>query len=128
MNGNQSAPLSPTDASLQTQVQGLQKLLTASLALVLVIGVSLAGYLYGQNRIVKTQLREAETFVKDYNEKSVPEVNRLKAGLLYYGAGHPDFAPILQKFGMDKKPGAPAAADGAAPSSAPASTGTTPKR
>lgn len=89
---------------LQKQIASLQNLLAFALVLMLVVGGSLAGYLYGQTRVVKTSLRDTQAFINDYNEKSVPKLKELQASLQNYASTHQDLVPILQKYGMAKAP------------------------
>jgi hypothetical protein len=104
-----SQPQAAGNQDLQKQIDGLQKLFAVALVLMLMVGGSLAGYLYGQNRVVKTSLRETETFIKDYNERSVPKLKELQAALQNYSTTHADLVPILQKYGMAKAPASPTA-------------------
>ena len=106
-----SQPMSANPQDLQKQLDGLQNRFVVALVLMLLIGGSLTGYLYGQNRVVKASLRDTEAFIKDYNERSVPKLRELQASLQNYSAAHPDLVPILQKYGMvAPKPGAAPAA------------------
>lgn len=94
---------------LQKQIDGLQKLFAVALVLMLMVGGSLAGYLYGQNRVVKASLRDTEAFIQEYNERSVPKLKELQAALQNYAGTHQDLVPVLQKYGMSKAPASPAA-------------------
>jgi hypothetical protein len=106
-----SQPLATGGQDFQKQIDGLQNLLAVALGLMLVVGGSLAGYLYGQNRVVKASLRDTEAFIKDYNERAVPKLKEIQAALQKYGDTHPDIAPILQKYRItDPKLAAPPAA------------------
>ena len=104
-----SQPQTAGIQELQKQIDGLQKLFAVALVFMLMVGGSLAGYLYGQNRVVKTSLRETETFIREYNERSVPKLKELQAALQNYAGTHQDLVPVLQKYGMSKAPGSPAA-------------------
>jgi len=113
MNGTQSTPQSASD--LEKQVQSLRLILALALACALAIGASLSLFLYGQHRIVKRNLTDAQKFIDDYNTNSVPLLRSLQQNLQVYASTHPDLTPVLQKYGITNRPAAPSPSTGGAP-------------
>ena len=97
-------PTSPTPVStvesLQRQLQTLRKLFVVVLAILLVISGSLMIFLWGQKRILNSQLREARKFVEDYEKVTAPFIGNLISNVQAFGRSHPDFNPILDKYGL----------------------------
>ena len=89
-----------TVESLERQLQALRKLFVVVLAILLVISGSLMIFLWGQKRILNTQLREARKFVEDYEKVTVPFIGNFISNLQAYGRTHPDFNPIMDKYNL----------------------------
>jgi hypothetical protein len=109
----------PSVEQLQEQVQSLQRLLGLALAASLLLGASVTVFLWGQQRILKGQLREAATIVSDHDTKSLPMLTNFIASLQAYGKTHPDFAPLVDKYGLKAPAGPAASAPTPAPKPAP---------
>lgn len=102
MNGTDSPTSSA--AGLEPQLKSLRFCLVLTLAFAFVMGVSLTLFLYGQHRIVKKNLTDAQKFIDEYNTNAVPTLRSLQQNLQSYGSTHPDIAPILQKYGLTNRP------------------------
>ena len=83
---------------LERQLQALRKLFVVALAILLVISGSLMIFLWGQKRILNSQLHEARKFVEDYEKVTAPFLNNFVSNLQAYGRTHPDFDPIMDKY------------------------------
>jgi len=95
------APASPTTVqALQQQLESLRKLMAVALLVVLVIGVSLAGYLWGQKRIIHRQLAESQKLVDDYERVTAPFLSNFVINLQVYARTHPDINPIMDKYSL----------------------------
>ena len=110
MNGTDSTPQPAPD--LQPQIQSLRLSLVLGLACALAIGLSLTLYLYGQHRIVKKNLTDAQKFIDDYNTNQVPMLRSLQQNLQTYASTHPDLWPVIGKYGFTNRPAAAPAAGG----------------
>ena len=115
MNGNE--PTSQTDSGLAAQVRSLQLALTVSLACSVLLGLTLAGYLYGQYRTTSRDLEGAHRMIDSYNTNAVPLLRSLQQNLQTYATAHPDLMPILIKYGMaaTNRPGGGPSMGGSAP-------------
>jgi hypothetical protein len=95
-----SATPAPTVESLERQLQSLRKLFVVTLTILLVISGSVMVFLWGQKRILNSQLREAQKFVDDYEKVTMPFLNNFVSNLNTYAKTHPDINPVLDKFGV----------------------------
>jgi hypothetical protein len=92
----------PEIAALKNQV------FTLLMALIVVSG-TLTVFLYRQSSLTGSDLTQAKQLnvMVTQNETSLMNfINQLVA----YGEKHPDFLPVLKKYGLTPQPGAPAAA------------------
>lgn len=94
-----STPASGIEA-LERQLQSLRKLFVVALTLLLIVSGSVMIFLWGQKRILNSQLREARKFVGDYEKITAPFINNFISGLQAYGRTHPDFKPIMDKYNL----------------------------
>ena len=85
---------------LERQLQALRKLFVVALAILLVISGSLMIFLWGQKRILNSQLSEARKFVEDYEKVTAPFLSSFISNLQAYGRTHPDFNPIMDKYNL----------------------------
>jgi len=99
-SGAPAAATPPSVEQLQQQVQSLQRLLGLVLAATLLLGASVTVFLWGQQRILKSQLRDSTTIVNEHDTKSLPMLTNFVASLQAYGKTHPDFAPLVDKYGL----------------------------
>jgi hypothetical protein len=114
------SPLQPAANNLQAQFDTLRHLVSSILILVVVISGTLNIYLLRQWRSTQKDLQvirpQAAQMVGEF-QKGAPLINDFLKRVSDYGLTHPDFVPILSKYGI--KPGAPPPPT-AAPKSAPA--------
>ena len=92
----------PGSTSSPSEVQVLRNLLQITLIALVLISGSFAGFIYIQMKLVRGQLSEQRPGVlkamRDYNDISRPLIEKFTAKIQAYGATHPDFRPILQKY------------------------------
>jgi hypothetical protein len=113
---NESETNSPAQTELTDQIVALRhQVFTLLLALVVVSG-TLTVYLYRQASLARKDIAaikpQAAQIIKAFSENRVGMENFVKQ-LSAYGNTHPDFQPILRKYGIVPQPanapGAPAA-------------------
>jgi hypothetical protein len=120
-NPNSSTP-DATVESLERQLQSLRKLFVIALTILLVISGSVMIFLWGQKRILNSQLRDARKFVDDYEKTTAPFLGNFVNNLNAYAKTHPDLNPILDKYNLR-----PAASNVPPPVAAPAPKTPAPK-
>lgn len=109
----------PDLAALQQQVQSLQKLLQATLAVLLVTSGCFMVFLWRQQRTLSQQAQDAEAkrIAKAFDTEVIPFVNRFVPSLQAYAKTHPDLNPILDKYNL-RQPAQGQATTGALPAGA----------
>ena len=116
-NLDNKAPIQPNATDLQAQYDSLRHLVVSILILVIVISGTLNIYLLRQWRSASKDLAgirpQAAQMIADYQRVSAPLMTDFVKKITDYGRTHPDFAPILAKYGL--KPTGPT---GAAPATA----------
>lgn len=121
-----SQPDLPESTNVQLQIQALRQLILSTLLLVLVVSGAFNIFLLRQYRTVKAELApmkaNAAQIIQQCNTINAT-ANDLAKKFLEYGRTHPDFMPILNKYGIRS-----AGATGAPPSTslAPSVPGMTP--
>ena len=112
MNESETNP--PVAADLAVQVDSLRRQITLLLLALIVISGTLTTYLFYQSRAVGSELAglepQAQAIIQNYN-KSLPNIQKFVQELVAYGQAHPDFQPILKKYGIPLTP--PAATNSA---------------
>jgi hypothetical protein len=107
MNSDNSSEI----ASLQRQVFGL------IIALILVTA-TLTCYFYDQVRLARHSVAQANQIINALKQNE-PQISAFINQLVAYGQAHPDFVPVLTKYGIAPvkgvPPGAPAGAVPTAP-------------
>ncbi len=100
---NKPAP-QPDANNLQEQLNSLQHLVVSVLVLVIVVSGTLNIYLLRQYRSAKSDLTmvrpQVTQMVADYNKTTGPLIGDFIKRLTEYGRSHPDFVPILAKYGI----------------------------
>ena len=103
-------------------IDALRHLVVSILILVVVISGTLNIYLLRQWRSTSKDLAgirpQATQMIAEYQKVSGPLMNDFVKKITEYGRTHPDFAPVLAKYGL--KPAAPTNAPPAAPAPPPA--------
>ena len=105
---NKTSP--PPNANvLQTQHDALRHLVVSMLILVVVISGTLNIYLLRQWRSTSKDLAairpQASQMITEYQKVSGPLMDNFVKKISEYGRTHPDFAPIMAKYGL--KPATP---------------------
>jgi hypothetical protein len=113
---------------LQAQCDALRHLIVSILILVIVISGTLNIYLLRQWRTASKDLAvirpQATQMIAEYQRVSAPLMTDFVKKITEYGRTHPDFAPILAKYGLK-----PASLTGAAPAATtPQQSAPTPKK
>ena len=117
-------PPLPDDSQLQAQLEDLRHLVISVLILMVVVSGTLSVFLlrhWTQTRRDLAAYRiEASMLVDAYNKQAGPQMDAFIEKLKEYGRTHPEFAPILARYGI-----APTASAGAP---APTKTSTPPTK
>jgi hypothetical protein len=104
-------------SQLESQVAALQHLVTTLLVLLVIVSGTLSIFLLRQWQMARKDLGairpSALQIIADYNKERAPRMDAFLDKLKDYGRTHPDFVPILVRYGLATNV-APAA--GAAPS------------
>jgi hypothetical protein len=92
----------PAGSGSPYEVEVVRNLLVmAMIGLVLASG-SFMLFMYQQMKMVRGQLAEQrpgiQKAIQDYNQISLPLIQRFSARVQGYASTHPDFKPILQKY------------------------------
>ncbi len=116
LNPTPATPASTT-GDLQAQVDALRNLLNTVLVLALVVSGTLNIYFLRQYRNAKGDLRSIQTqataMVAEYEKTTGPAMDEFIRKVTEYGRTHSDFAPIMNKYQLNKS-----ASTGAAPATA----------
>ena len=119
------SPVQPDVSDLRAQLDQLRHFGVSVLVLVIIISGTFNIYLLRQWQSSRKDLAairpQAEQMIADYQRTSSPMINDFVKKLADYGRSHPDFAPVLAKYGI--RPAGPAntppPAPGAPPPAAP---------
>jgi hypothetical protein len=95
----------PADASLlQAQFEDLQHLVISVLILLVVVSGTLSVYLLRQWRTTSKDLAAVRLnytqFINEYHKVGQPRMDAFLDKLKEYGRTHPDFVPILTRYGL----------------------------
>jgi hypothetical protein len=116
-NLDNKTPIQPVGNDLQAQFDALRHLVVSILILVIVISGTLNIYLLRQWRSASRDLAgirpQAAKMIDDYQKMTLPMMTDFVKKITEYGRTHPDFAPVLAKYGL--KPAGSAAAAPATP-------------
>ena len=105
MNESQSEPQTNTPAAdvLSDQVASLRRQITILLLALIVISGTLTVYLWYQSHVtgkaIGTLQPQAVQLTRVY-EQNRPNIDKLVRQLIVYGQSHPEFQPILKKYGI----------------------------
>ena len=121
-NLDNTSPIQPDANDLQAQCDALRHLVVSILILVIVISGTFNIYLLRQWRSVSKDLAgirpQATQMIAEYQKVSAPVMNDFVKKITDYGRTHPDFAPVLTKYGL--KPAGPTGGPPATPAAPPA--------
>ena len=103
-NLDNKTAVQPNENDLQAQVEGLRHLVVSLLVLMVVISGTLNIYMLRQWRSTSKDLAgirpQAAQMVAEYQKVSGPLMTDFIKRITEYGRTHPDFAPILAKYGL----------------------------
>ena len=89
---------------LQSQIDSLNHLVTSLLILLVIVSGTLSVFLLRQYRMASKDLAAirpgALQIIADYNKERAPRMDAFIERLRDYGRTHPDFVPILIRYGL----------------------------
>ena len=105
-----------TSAGLSDQIAALQRQNFILLLALVVVSGTLAGYLYYQSRVMSKTLEgvkpQAMQVIKTYKEVSAninqAGISNFVSQINTYAVTHPDFQPVLKKYGWSPPVASPA--------------------
>lgn len=109
-------PTSPH--ALEQQVHSLQALFVAMLMALLLLSAGVNIFLFRQVSMVRKDLEASQRIVDEYEATKKQLINTFVTRLQGYAQSHPDFQPILHKYGVS--PSAPVQSPQPATSTTPA--------
>jgi cell division protein FtsL len=95
-----------THAEISEQISALQRQVFTLLLVLIVVSGTLVAFLYYQSRQLGKNVDGYRQITQTYNQ-NFPVVQNFVKEIAAYGATHPDFQPILKKYGISNT--APAA-------------------
>jgi hypothetical protein len=120
-------PGRPVADDLQVQIDSLRHLVISVLVLVIVVSGTFNLYLWRQVKYAKMDLGgvrpQATQMIAEYNRVNAPLMQEFLRKITDYAKTHPDFAPILTKYGVRAT-----AVTGAPPATVTAPAATAPKK
>ena len=100
---NEPQTNTPVPDDLASQVASLRRQITHLLLVLIVISGTLATYLFYQAHTFGKDLTalepQAREVIQNY-QKNLPNIQKFVQELVTYGQAHPDFQPILKKYGI----------------------------
>ena len=100
---NEPQTNAPVPDDLASQVASLRRQTTHLLLVLIVISGTLSTYLFYQAHTFGNDLTtlepQAREVIQNYN-KNLPGIQKFVQELVTYGQTHPDFQPILKKYGI----------------------------
>jgi hypothetical protein len=119
---NSNAPATELDA-LRAEGESLRHLIGSLLILLVIISGTLNLFFLREYRSAKTELQtyapQARNLIGNYQKNDGPGIENFLRRIVEYGRAHPDFAPILLKYGINSPAGPAAAPAAAAPAPMP---------
>ena len=104
---NEPEMTSPAPADLSGQVASLQQQVFTLLLALIVVSGTLVAYLFYESHHIGKQIDALNAqIIQPYRQK-LPLIESFVNQLAAYGQTHPDFRPLLQKYGINPQtPGA----------------------
>ena len=94
---------SPTPAELSEQITALRRQTSTLLLALIIVSATLTGYLYLQARHTRKDIAaikpQAMQIIQAFSQNG-PNIESFIKQLAAFGATHPDFQPILKKYGI----------------------------
>ena len=103
---NESETNSSAPADLSEQVAVLQRQIFTLLLALIVVSGTLTVYLYRQASLAGKDIQAVRTQVIEPFKQKQPAMENFLNQLVAFGQTHPDFRPLLQKYGITPPPGA----------------------
>ena len=104
---NEPQTNTPVPDDLSDQVASLRRQITHLLLLLIVVSGTLSTFLFYQAHTFGNDLTvvepQARVVIQNYN-KNLPNLQKFVQDLVAYGQAHPDFQPILKKYGISPTP------------------------
>lgn len=122
MNETENNPIissATTVAGSEDRIASLERLTGKLLLALTILSITLSVLLWRQARNASRNLENTKQMLAVVNNMK-PVVNQLLGQLAEYGKTHPDFKPIVDKYGINQAVTAPATAAKPTPSAAPA--------
>jgi len=100
---NETEMNSPVPADLSEQMAALQRQVFTLLLALIVVSGTLAVYLFYQSRVLGKEIEalrpQATPIIQAFNANHA-NLEKFVDQLMAYGQTHPDFRPVLQKYGI----------------------------
>jgi hypothetical protein len=94
----------PEVAELREQCDALRHLIVSALVLMLVVSGTLTIYLMRERKYTIAELEafrpQATSLIGEYEKNQGPMMDNFIKQITEYGRTHPDFAPIMTKYGL----------------------------
>jgi len=103
---NESETNSAAPADLSEQVAALQRQIFTLLLALIVVSGTLTVYLYRQASLIGKDIQAVRTQAIEPFKQRQPAMENFLNQLVAFGQTHPDFRPLLQKYGITLPPGA----------------------
>jgi len=101
---------SPMNSEVPDQIAALQRQVFTLLLALIVVSGTLTVYLFQQATIARHDIAglkpQATKVIDTYNQNRA-EIQSFVQQLAAFGKTHPDFQPILKKYGITEQPAAP---------------------
>ncbi len=97
-----------------SEIAALRNQVFALFVALVVVSGTFTTYIFIQTRHAGADIAQAEQLI-DNLKKNEAVVNNLANQLINYGQQHPEFMPLLKKYGLPPAAGAPGSAPAAAP-------------
>ena len=121
-NNLETKPAPQPSDDLQAQIDSLRQTVLSLLVLCVIVSGTLCIFLVRQHKMVANDLKvvrpQASQIISQYTKVTGPAMQEFVKKLSDYGKTHPDFAPILLKYGLTNAP-TTAAPTSVAPTAAP---------
>jgi hypothetical protein len=103
MNESENIPVIEESSDLKSEVDFLRQQVWVLLVLAVVVSGTILIYLIRQDVIAKRDLADLKLKsapIIEQHQKDMPGIQSLMTQLIEYSRTHPDYTPILTKYGM----------------------------
>ena len=102
---NETPTTPPAPDGLAGEVASLRRQISILLLALIVVSGTVTTYLFYQSHTIGGDLAalepQAREIIQNY-DKNVPTIQKFVQELVVYGQSHPDFQPILKKYGISQ--------------------------